>query len=264
LVIKQARFNPFYLLGLFVFGTLLYAFTYNELSHGFVFDFATSKSSFEGNFAFLFGLLTVYAALTRQWKLLIFSFIASVFALKRIVILAEITCIILALLPEKYVKRLLNPFFLLAVNLTFVLLVILYANHSFDGLIASYTGQSANQFGMGRQVLYGSIAKSILENPFRYIFIGAGPGAAYDALSGFGIVGHNNLHSDILKIFYEYGFILFSLFIFLGYSSRLANIRILFFFTNIIFVTDNVLIYHFFLFFLCFFGLVYERHKNKD
>lgn len=264
LVLKKIRINSYYLLWLFIFGSILIAFEYNDLAGGLVFDIMKSKSSFEGNFAFLFGILSVYAAITRQWKLLYISFFASLFALKRIVLVAEVVCILLAILPEHQVRRLLNPFLMLAVNLIFIFVVILYANHTFDHEITYFTGQSANQLGMGRQDLYSQITKHILDKPLQFIFTGAGPGAAYQSLGSMsGFAGHNNLHSDVLKIFYEYGLIVFSLFIFVGYKTEIAVLRILFLYANIVFITDNVLIYHFFLFFLSVFSVITEDYiKN--
>ena len=266
LVLNKDRISPYWLFWIFVVGAVVNAYQNGQLAGGVFFDFLNSISSFEGNFAFIFGLLTVYAAVTRQWKLLFLSFLASVFTLKRVSLLAEVVCIVLALLPNHQIKRLLNPGLMVVFNLLFVAIILLYASHVFDNVIVQMTGQSANQFGLGRQELYDPIAKSLESNPIKFAILGQGPGTAYDLISlNNPILGHSNLHSDLLKILYEYGFIVFGLFILFGYSSRHASLRIMFLYANIIFISDNVLIYHFFLFFFCIFGLVLENsEKNKN
>lgn len=265
LVLNKDHISPYWLFWVFVVGAVLNAYQIGGLTGGVVFDFMHSVSSFEGNFAFVFGLLTVYAAITRQWKLLFLSFLASVLTLKRATLLAEIVCVALAFLPDRQVKRLLNPILMVVINLLFVSITLLYALHAFDNEIVQMTGQSANQFGLGRQELYEPIAKALENNPVKFAFMGEGPGTAYGLISPqAAMFGHSNLHSDILKILYEYGFLVFCLFIALGYSSRHLALRLMFLYANIVFITDNVLIYHFFIFFFCVFGLALENHKVKN
>ncbi len=263
LVLNKVRISPYALFWMFVVGNVLNVYQSGGFSGGLVFNFMDSESTFEGNFAFLFGLLTVYAAITRQWKLLYLSFFASVLALKRITIFAEIVCVLLALMPSYLVKRLLNPIVMVVINLLFVAILLLYATHTFDYMISQMTGQSANQFGLGRQVLYGQISQLIENNPVKFIFLGQGPGASYELLmSNTFAQGYSNLHSDLLKILYEYGFLVFGIFIALGYSSRHLSLRLMFLYANIVFISDNVLIYHFFTFFFCMFGLVLAQRED--
>jgi len=264
LVLTKDRISPYWLVWVFAIGAVLNAYQDGRLAGGFVFDFLHSESSFEGNFAFLFGLLVIYAAITRQWKLLFLSFIGSVLTLKRATILAEIICVALTFVPDRQLRRLLNPVLMVAINLLLVSISLLYAFHAFDSVIVQMTGQSANQFGLGRQELYEPIAKALENNPLRFAFLGEGPGTSYDLISSQAAIhGHSNLHSDILKILYEYGFVVLSIFIVLGYSSRYLALRLMFLYANIVFATDNVLIYHFFLFFFCFFGLALERYEDN-
>ena len=53
LVLKHTRFNPYYLFGLFIFGTVLVAFTYNGLNKGFVFVDIPSNIMFKSGTATL-------------------------------------------------------------------------------------------------------------------------------------------------------------------------------------------------------------------
>lgn len=262
LVVKNIKAYPTQFLLLFGIGTVVFWVMTGGPSNGLFFDFAHSASSFEGNFSFLFGLLAVYAAVKRLNWVFLFSLIGTVITLKRIAIAAVLLCWLISHLPERFVRRLLNPVVLLAANLTIILVLVLYANHQLDYLIGLATGQSANQLGQGRQDLYATVANDIIADPLRHIFIGAGPGAAYESLGRmFGITGKSNLHSDLLKIFYEYGLVAFSAFIWLGYRMRDVRIRVMFLYANILYATDNVLIYHFFIFFLCLFGTALEQEN---
>lgn len=261
LVIKGRKVEESLLLGLFVLGMLLFAFLYgNGLSTGVVYSLAKSESTFEGNFGFLFGLLAIYGMLSKNRKLFAISIILAFLALKRIVVLAVFICWMIYIIPDRTRRLILNPYTMLAANLLVVAALVLYANHQFDQIIANLTDQSANQLGQGRQALYKTVALDIFNNPFAFVLYGAGPGMAYDALGKlYGVSGFSNLHSDLLKIFFEYGLLAFCAFIFLGYSMKDARIRIFFLFANILYATDNVLIYHFFLFFLMLFASSLEQ-----
>jgi hypothetical protein len=255
LVLQKTPIKPKLFFMVFTGGTVLFAVLFGGLLHGFVFDIALSESSFEGNFGFLFGLLAIYAGMKRQYWICILSVVWAVLALKRIVLVALLACGLAYLLPERIARRVLNPIGMLAINLGVILCIVLYANHQFDWWIAYFTGQSANQLGMGRQELYGAVTHDIFYDPLGHLLLGAGPGAGYEKLAYFGA---SNLHSDLLKIVFEYGIVIFGAFVWLGYRMRDVRVRIMFLYANILYATDNVLIYHFFLFFLCLFARAIE------
>lgn len=262
LVLSRQKIDTKLLLAVFAVGTVTSALMYGGgLSNGLVYNLASSQSSFEGNFGFLFGALAVYAGLKRQKWVFLLALLGAALALKRIVLIAVLACWLVSLLPERIARRVLNPFVLVPVNLTIIAILMVYANHQFDYWLTFATGQSANQFGMGRQEIYAAVAHDIFADPLRYVLFGAGPGAAYDSLGKF--LGAANLHSDLLKIFFEYGLVMFSVFLWLGYRMRDVRVRIMFLYANILYATDNVLIYHFFLFFLCLFALAIEKESDK-
>jgi hypothetical protein len=80
--------------------------------------------------------------------------------------------------------------------------------------------------------------------------MGMGPGQVYDALEGgMAWVGKGNLHADTLKIFYEYGGVVLTVFIWALYSSRRLGVLLIALYTNVLLLTDNTLIYPFYIFF---------------
>jgi hypothetical protein len=263
IVLYRRPINTKLLLVLFSIGTVSFAIMYGGgLAHGLEYNLASSQSSFEGNFGFLFGILALYSALKKQNWIFFLSFLGAALALKRIVLVAILACWVISLLPDRIVRRILNPLVLVPINLAIILALVLYANHQFDYWLTTATGQSANQFGMGRQEIYATVARDIFTDPLRFLLFGAGPGAAYDSLGKF--LGAANLHSDLLKIFFEYGLAVFCVFIWLGYRMHDVRVRILFLYANIIYATDNTLIYHFFLFFLCLTALALEAVPEEQ
>jgi hypothetical protein len=107
-------------------------------------------------------------------------------------------------------------------------------------------------------------ATEIILMPERFIIFGYGPGSSYAAANAGGasaVYGNtSNMHSDVVKIFYEYGFVLFVAFIWKMYSSRSFPVKIGFLFLNTIFITDNALIYSFMIFlFVCC-----ARHADRE
>jgi hypothetical protein len=264
-VLRKVQISSRLFLVIFLIGTVLFAAVFgNGLMNGFAYDIARSESSLESNFGFLFGLLAVYSLLKRDNWIFLLAVVGAFLTLKRIVLVAIFLCWIVNLLPESIRRKVLNPIFMLIANLLIILLIILYANHHFDFLITFVTGLSANHFGQGRQTLYASLSLNIIDNPFQHFFLGAGPGAAYETLDRlFGLVGEANLHSDLLKILYEYGVVVFSIFIWLAYRAKDVRVRVMFLFVNVLFATDNVLIYHFFLFFMCLLSISFENDDES-
>ena len=141
-----------------IFFWLLVGFVYlygvwGDFSGGLRFDFMQSLSSFEGNFSFVFAVLVPFAVASRRYWLAAACFVLAVLTLKRIAILAAVVATLFVLLGPKRGKLLLNAPVMLAVNATVLVLNMLYTLGDLDWFIKYFTGQSANEFGMGRQSL---------------------------------------------------------------------------------------------------------------
>lgn len=216
-------------------------------------DIMNSESSFESSFAFVFGLFAIWAVYERQWWRFAVSMVFVVLALKRIVILGVFICVIIQFIPQALSQRLLRPIPMLIANVVLLLLIMLYGSGALDQTIRELTGQSANAFGMGRRVIYTAVTAEFFKDPWQFLLIGTGPGESYDILKGgANWLSKENLHSDTLKILMEYGAIVFTIFIWSLYSSRQFIVLLFALYTNILFVTDNTLIYPFYIFFLTY------------
>lgn len=224
---------------------------------GVEFNPLESKSTFESSTSFVFGLLVIWAAAERRWRHALLALLLCVLTLKRIIVLASLVTIIVMLLPRGLTSRVLRPLPMILLNALFLLIVVLYTKGQLDQLITGWTHQSANQLGMGRQALYRQPVEELLRHPVQYIFYGVGPGGIYDVIKrGFAYFGKPNLHNDSLKILVEYGGIVWVAFFGILYRNQPIERRCVMLFLNIVLLTDNSLIYPFFIFSM---GLVLQN-----
>jgi hypothetical protein len=214
-------------------------------------NFAASYSSFESNFAFVFALLMPIAVIRRQWLHFIFLTAMAVICFKRIALLGSLVVCVMCLIPPRFGEKLVNRWTMVAMNVLVLALTIGYALGSFDYLISHYTGQSANQLGQGRRALQMEAARQIVADPQYFAFFGQGAGKAYQVAEvSSSQFSKANMHSDILKIVYELGFVFFIVYFYLLYSARNYYERLIYLYYNYLMFTDNALIYYGFLFFL--------------
>ena len=227
----------------------LFFIFYGGLRSGFEFGLVESKSTFEGSAAFLFGLLVIVALLERRYWLMLLSALMAVVALKRIALLAALVAAMFIILGERRGRIILNPRVMILVNSLVLVASLLYGSGALDRPIKDLTGMSANQLGMGREELLSVPTNAMIDDPYRFLVFGAGPGGVYDHLVKFSGTTQikQALHNDLVKITYEYGYIFFLIFVWLMYSCKDYRLRTLFLYLNILYMTDNTLIYSFFL-----------------
>lgn len=213
------------------------------------FSISNSESPLESSFGFVFPAIALYAFFRGRVITFLIAAVLAVAALKRITLVAVLCVVALYYLGEHRGRYILNPFVMVVVNLVALAALIAYGAGAFDMWIVDWTGQSANQLGLGRRVLLQLPATEMLRNPAAFIFGGSGGGTSYElATRGalqFG--GKANLHSDIVKIAYEFGILIFIAFFALLYFSKSYVLRLYGLFLNILFITDNTLVYYFFL-----------------
>ncbi|MEC5384400.1 hypothetical protein VVD49_01625 [Uliginosibacterium sp. H3] len=228
---------------------LIYFPLFGNFRGSLQFDIIKSISPFESNFGFVFGMVAVFALMEGRKWLAFLCLVLAVVCLKRIAVLGAMVCFVMWWVGEKNGRRILNPAFMVIANLGLLAFVLLYGAGYLDSAILALTGESANQIGVGRRGLLSLPANEFFHHPEQFIAFGQGPGSTY----GLATMGANeyggkaNLHSDLLKIFYEYGVLFYAIFIWLMYSSRRYSTRIAFLFMNVLFLTDNTLIYYFLL-----------------
>lgn len=247
--------------------TIAFVFLYGVLAgrfgQTFVFDIASSTSSFEGNFGFMFPLLVPFALRHKRWLLAFLAAALAVLTLKRIALIAMVAAAFFVLVGERRGRWLLNWPVMLAANVFTLGLNFMYVLGQFDTLIFKLTGQSANQLGMGRKALHRFVVEDLIATPWQSL-VGRGLGAVYGvAEQGFGVYEKVNVHSDLLKLCYEVGYIVTIGVIISMYSSKHYMTRVAFLFLNVLFFTDNTLIYYFFLFFLMLLMRL-ERENRLD
>ena len=220
-----------------------------NIKNGFEFDLLRSVSTFEGSFSYMFGIIGLLSIIERKFILYSFCLFLTVLSLKRIAIAALIIGSFFVFLGEKRARVVLNPVIMVAVNLAILLTIVLYGTGTFDFLINNLAGISSNQFTQGRRLLLSLPSAEIYMNFDSFLLFGKGPGSAYVlANKSFNLIGTDQrLHSDILKIVYEYGAVIFCFFIWLMYSAKSYLTRIAFLYMNILFISDNTLIYSFYL-----------------
>lgn len=207
----------------------------------------------ESGLAFLIGLFAFYFIFSKQKVFSVLSLFFMFASGKRTVLAAFLPCIALYFflkifkinidkykLPIAVIGLLVNAFAIYFIHLLTI--------GEFDEFILTNTGLPPNSFTKGRYNLW-----VLITNRFGLNFLGSGLGS----ISQFLVVDleyplHNPLN-DVLKVCVEHGFIVFALWFLTFYyvNSRTNSGFILSIYSNILFLTTNVLIYFFFMF--CFY-----------
>ena len=214
-------------------------------------DILNSYSTFESNYAFVFCLLLPFAAHQRRWGLFLLTLVMSVLTLKRIALLGGLLCSGLVFMRRDHVKFLLSPPLMVLGNLLVLALTMFYSTGHLEHFIHDLTGLSGNALGQGRESLQRLPSMAIIADPEMYLLWGKGAGRAYDiAAISSGMFNKVSLHSDPLKIIYEYGLLAFCIFFWLLYQTDNHLERIGMAYLNMLLITDNVLTYYFILFFI--------------
>lgn len=196
---------------------------------------------FEGIHSFVFGLFFVYYFSIKRFLVALLSIIFVFLTLKRIVLIACVVSVSIYLLMSIFRSRRFLAVAYFQATILILMLIILFGMGGLDWLIAITFEVSANKLSMGRMVIYGYVIEGILDGS--NWFFGHGIGTSYELVAVATNGAEENLHSDILKLFYEGGCMLYILFFAL--MSRLVNHKSFMYlgYITIIFLTDNVLIY---------------------
>ncbi|MBB6612126.1 hypothetical protein H7F15_13835 [Pontibacter sp. Tf4] len=228
-----------------------------------------SDAKFESTTSFIFGLFTLFFFFKKQKLHGIFALIFLILSFKRIAILGVFAGLSLHVLLRK--NSLFNQHakfifitIIIVINFIVPLIQILIATGSFDDIVENLTGITANHFTQGRQYIYDAIVgKFGLPS-----FTGEGIGS----LNSYLISKEdniNNVHSDLLKNLYEFGYIFFALWVFFFYAFLLKRKHIgalcLAIYINIVFITDNVMIYYevMFVYYLMIVTLLDDEFVNQ-
>lgn len=259
LIVRKYIVNVLYVnISVFV---VFVTFNIDNFNKSYGMDILNSQSTFEGYYAFVFGAFAVYYLIKRNKVMTLINCVLAVVALKRIVLLAVIVCAVVLIIPGRIKKIILSPIFGISVNMIYLIFTLLFSNGVFDEISKNLTDLSANALSQGRQVIWKKTANEIASNPGAYILFGLGPDGALKLTPMKTIDDSWLLHNDVLKIFSEYGAIVFIIFFYYLYKSRHLEIKIFALYFNLLMLTDNVLLYAFVVFFLIFLSslLVFEK-----
>ncbi len=226
----------------------------NELKTMSMFSISTIfiDSSLETESAmlsFIFPCFALYYLICRDWKMCLINVVFTLLAGKRIAFAALFfSSIIYLLFLSKIILfnklRTYIPWVAVGCNLLYFICSYNLAKGNFDDIIFEYIGLSSNAFTMGRENLYANAFSHYqVDNIFHFLF---GIGSVSNFME-------RQLHNDIMKIMIENGCILFTMFWFFFYKSCNAKTFPYLLYLNILFMTDNTLIYVPVLFFMCFF-----------
>lgn len=242
---------------------LLYGFpsSWNELAM-IIFN---SRFGLESSTSFTFGLFTVFYFGKKKWFYFFLALLGVILGFKRIVILALILVGIAYLIFKNFrldhYKRGIALTFVLLNVITIYLIISLINDPEFSRLVSNTTSLSVNHITMGRQGIYSNIIDRFGHPTF---FTGIGLGHTGHIISSIYSQKITNFHSDLLKFVYEFGILLFINWIYILYrynSMSIGNLLNIIF-INIIFLTDNVLIYYFFMLVCYLIALNWIQHHS--
>ncbi|AGY82830.1 hypothetical protein [Carnobacterium inhibens] len=222
----------------------------------------------EGTEAFIFGLYILYFMMKKKKILLCLAIFLTFLAHKRIVIASVIVCmllyIFLIILKKFNIKKINTVIFCGVILIEFLTIYVI----KYEKLQLLKLKFDIND--MGRSIIY-----SFFDNQYSFSFFYKGNGLGF-VDSYFNLINSNvgNLHSDILKIYIEVGFIGFLIFnlvhlnsyikIFKKNNREFSNLYFVFIiYVFINYFSDNALIYIYFLVPL-YLLIFYEYFNNTD
>lgn len=228
--------------------------------------FLTSDLPTESNFAFQLGLFLIVFMQKRDLKYVVLSAILFLFAFKRIAIAGVFVVVILQLIRMISAGRI-TPvrakFLILVFNCIIVSFLFFFFAGTFDELIEDSLGVTPNFLTQGRYNIYQDIFSHF--GSINILGFGLGSITTFLNSHGYDLL---NLHSDVLKIFFELGPMFFIAWVYFFYKGIKTFLGIsLVVYMNILFLTDNTLIYFdvmFVFYMLVLFSFEHGKEHTKD
>jgi len=231
--------------------------------------FITSIIPTESNLAYVFGFLAIYFFITnKNIALKIIPVIFFFLCFKRIAIVAVLLCIVLYYVLNYFnvsvaKHRTKLAFLGVLINFLYVRITAMIVSGTFDKLVMDATGFSTDRFLMGRKQFYTQVFSRAQSNWF-----GLGLGKVDDIMFDY-MKFPINLHSEVLRVFFEFGVIVFVVWLFvLFYQNLFSNKSAVFLvYFNILILTDNVFVYFDVMVYFYFFILIFlfqESNKQKS
>ncbi|WP_155847100.1 hypothetical protein [Algoriphagus marincola] len=234
-------YNAFYLS---VFMALIFLIFSPDLFSVISFRYFIDPPDMPASLSYIFGFLSLIFLLEKKYSYYVVSILFMIVFPKRLIIYSTIIVSLICLFPFFFRKILSNKYFLIYLNLVYLIFTIFLANGFFNEYIIQNTGLQPGHFTSGRTSLYNfTLIKSQIFENFNWIW-GLGEGYTVNLLKGnFG--GIYLLHNDIFKILIEHGLIILILFSFFLYRNGCIKQKIIILFYNFLLFADNTLIYSF-------------------
>ena len=210
------------------------------------FDILSSTGLAETSLAFPIGLVVLYFYHERRWFLFLLSFALFFAAFKRVALAAVIVIMIIDIAMRLLGRRTIPK----ALAVTIVIacsIASLYTLELFEFAVSMIGDYEISQgsLSMGRSELARNLWHEMDHGRLLHRVFGHGPGAADVILIH--TDGGPNPHNDWLKIFFDYGiagFVAMHLILFLMHN-RSGVAPMLYIYTAVVMMTDNVLLYMF-------------------
>lgn len=234
------------------FAAFIFLFFYSGSNYQFViFTSASTSGSYDGQESFLC-LIYAFVFLQKAKKLESFLAIAlCVLAGKRIALMGLCAGLLSILLFYYFRKTAKIAFCCLVFLISVTGIGFAFVVETAFNSLSFLQGYNIEEFMVGRYVMGSALSKSLFDQDFSTWIFGSSAGAADNFIISLAFdSGVTNAHDDWLKIFYDYGFagyIIYLSIFFLIFRKNIWTMG-LGVATSVVMVTDNVLIYFFFQF----------------
>lgn len=209
-----------------------------------------SSVGFESIFSLVFGIFAIYyLAVDRKFSSTI-AIALTIIGFKRIAIIAVVFALLtfftLWLLNVDFSRK--TPRFFIALiavifNLAIIGILVAASQGIFDNLFSNFTSASMQEVTQGRTRVVAYFVRSL---GFSWFSFGVGLGTLPSMLSETFYGGNTvTVNSDVFKLFYEFGVVVFVLFFGLVYyyGAQSRGLLTMLVYANIVLATDNILIY---------------------
>lgn len=215
-----------------------------DIINDFILALKTSTLKTESWMAFPFGLFTIFYIVEKRKKRAILSILLFLLAFKRISILGPLLGLLVYWFFSIRNKKASNKknvyYWFIFLNIALLIIIFNFIEGNFDQLITDVTGISPNWFTQGRLRVYTDTIDHFSSN----FMFGNSLGSTNLFLSA-NFENISFLHSDILKIIVEMGFVSYLIWVFGFFKINLVSKKVIPFliFMNLLFLSDNVFIY---------------------
>ena len=266
-----------------VFACALYIFFGNDMSRIVDFQVAGSCVTYlysykhwlqwygkaEDSFAFVFGAFVVYYVYKKRWPLVPIAVVLMYFADKKIAFLAAAAAVAVLVFLWIFKKSKILALTVWSLGVS----GIFYYIYAIRSGVLKHLCYNMGIIGNGRMTMYDRLQEMYEFSPF---FFGNGLGNIKNILDCWAIPTYDHLHNDLLKFYFELGFLGFLIFM-ISYGvtfylaekrfgkSQMCGLLAMTVHSMVLFMTDNVSVYVLYLvpvYSICF-AMIVSKEKQS-